>query len=153
MDITMVGSGQDRIETERAVGNASVATVTWLPWVSGDELPELVAAQDVCLGIFGTTAKALRVVPNKVFQGAAAGCVVITSDTAPQRRILGNAAIFTPVGDDRALAAALDQLATKERVELKRMQQRANAYAREAFTPYMVVAPLLKRLYQVAFRG
>ena len=48
--------------------------------------PALVAEHDVCLGIFGTGPKALRVVPNKVFQGAAAGCAVVTSDTAPQRR-------------------------------------------------------------------
>ena len=47
-------------------------------------------------GIFGTGPKATRVVPNKVFQGAAAGCALVTSDTAPQRRVLGDAARARP---------------------------------------------------------
>ena len=46
------------------------------------DLPALVAGHDVCLGIFGTGDKALRVVPNKVFQGAAAGCAIVTSTRA-----------------------------------------------------------------------
>ena len=50
-------------------------------------------------------------VPNKVFQGAAAGCAVVTSDTAPQRRVLGDAAVLVPPGDPAALAEALRSLA------------------------------------------
>ena len=63
--------------------------VTWRDWVPTAELPGLVASHDVCLGIFGDTDKALSVVPTKVYQGAAAGCASITSDTAPQRRGVG----------------------------------------------------------------
>ena len=85
--------------------------VRWLDWVPADELPALVAGHDVCLGIFGTGDKALRVVPNKVFQGAAAGCAIVTSDTAPQRRALSGASVLVPPGDPDALAAALLQLA------------------------------------------
>ena len=69
------------------------------------------AAHDVGLGIFGTTAKALTVVPTKVFQAAAAGCAVVTSDTAPQRDSLRDAAVFVPPGDAAALASALVALA------------------------------------------
>ena len=57
---------------------------------------------DVCLGIFGTGPKARRVVPNKVFQGAAAGAAIVTSDTPPQRRLLGDAAVFVAPGDSAA---------------------------------------------------
>ena len=53
----------------------------WIDWVDADELPGVVAEHDVCLGIFGTTDKAPRVVPNKVYQGVASGCAVVTSDT------------------------------------------------------------------------
>ena len=82
--------GQDRAEAQRlAAGNPRVE---WLDWVPAARLPELVARHDVCLGILGTGAKARRVVPNKVYQGAAAGCAVITSDTPPQRSALGDAA-------------------------------------------------------------
>ena len=77
--------------------------VTWHDWVPIAGLARLVSEHDVCLGIFGASEKALGVVPTKVYQGAAAGCVVVTSDTAPQRRTLGAAAVLVRPGDDAAL--------------------------------------------------
>ncbi len=109
------------------------------------ELPALVASHDVCLGIFGTGDKALRVVPNKVFQGAAAGCAVITSDTAPQRRVLGDAAVLVPPGDSEALADALLRLAN-DRETLLKLRHSARELASTRFTPEQVVAPLTDRL-------
>jgi glycosyltransferase involved in cell wall biosynthesis len=104
----------------------------------------------VCLGIFGTGDKALRVVPNKVFQGAAAGCAVITSDTAPQRRVLGtvpleSGAVLVPPGDPAALADALLQLAA-DREWLLKLRHAARQLAAKRFTPEQVVAPLTDRL-------
>ena len=98
------------------------------------DLPALVAGHDVCLGIFGTGDKALRVVPNKVFQGAAAGCAIVTSDTAPQRRALGDAAVLVPPGDPEALAAALRRLAD-DRADLARLRRQARGLARQPFAP------------------
>ena len=139
----MIGRGQDEAETKRAAaGNQSVR---WLDWVPAAELPALVAAHDVCLGIFGTGDKALRVVPNKVFQGAAAGCAVITSDTAPQRRVLGDAAVLVPPGDPAALADALLRLAD-DREALLKLRHAARQLAAERFTPEQVVGPLTDRL-------
>jgi glycosyltransferase involved in cell wall biosynthesis len=105
-------------------------------------LPALVAGHDVCLGIFGTGPKALRVVPNKVFQGAAAGCAVVTSDTAPQRRALGAAALLVPHGDSAALADALRALAA-DRAELARLRAASHRLATARFAPDQVVGPLL----------
>jgi glycosyltransferase involved in cell wall biosynthesis len=112
---TIVGRGQDYEET-RAV--ASAANVEWVDWVEPEYLPYLVACHDVCLGIFGTGPKALRVVPNKAFQGAAAGTAIVTSDTAPQRQELGNAAVYVPAGDASALAAELRRLAGRPRAAM-----------------------------------
>ena len=71
------------------------------------QLPALVSGHDVGLGIFGTTTKALTVVPTKAYQAAAAGCVMLTSDTVPQRDSFGDAAMYVPPGDPHALAEAL----------------------------------------------
>jgi SAM-dependent methyltransferase/glycosyltransferase involved in cell wall biosynthesis len=143
VEVTMIGTGQDEAETKAAA--AANPAIRWLDWVPAAELPALVAGHDVCLGIFGTGAKALRVVPNKVFQGAAAGCAVVTSDTAPQRRALGDAAVLVPPGDPDALAAALLRLAG-DRAELARMRRLAHDLAREQFAPGQIVAPLARRL-------
>jgi glycosyltransferase involved in cell wall biosynthesis len=143
VEVTMIGRGQDQAEAKRAA--AANQSVRWLDWVPAAELPALVAAHDVCLGIFGTGDKALRVVPNKVFQGAAAGCAVITSDTAPQRRVLGDAAVLVPPGDPAALADALLRLAN-DREALLKLRHAARQLAAERFTPEQVVGPLTDRL-------
>jgi glycosyltransferase involved in cell wall biosynthesis len=138
--VTMIGDGQDRAETMAAArGNDAV---TWLDWVPPGDLPDLVARHDVCLGIFGTGEKALRVVPNKVFQGAAAGCAIITSNTQPHRRALGDAAVLVEPGDAGALAAALTRLAD-DRAELARLREAARALAADRFAPGRIVAPLI----------
>jgi SAM-dependent methyltransferase len=143
IEVTMVGGGQDA-PAARAAAAANPA-VRWLDWVPAADLPALVAGHDVCLGIFGTGDKALRVVPNKVFQGAAAGCAIVTSDTAPQRRALGDAAVLVPPGDPEALAEALRRLAD-DRTELARLRGQARGLARGQFAPERIVASLAGRL-------
>lgn len=143
IEVTMIGTGQDEAETRQAA--AACHAVRWLDWVPAADLPAVVADHDVCLGIFGTGDKALRVVPNKVFQGAAAGCAIVTSDTPPQRRALGDAAVLVPPGDAGALAAVLLRLAG-DRAELDRLRERAYRLAREEFEPGLIVAPLAARL-------
>jgi glycosyltransferase involved in cell wall biosynthesis len=136
---TMIGTGQDYAATREAAG--AHPAVTWLDRVAHDALPDLMATQHVCLGVFGTGPKALRVVPNKVYQGAAAGCVVVTSDTAPQRRTLGDAAVYVPPGDAAALAAALRDLA-HDSDRVAKLRHAAYDLARQSFRPETVVAPL-----------
>lgn len=140
--VTMVGSGQDLAETRRRAGSFPA---TWLDWVEPADLPGLVQSHDVCLGIFSAEGKGTRVVPNKVFQGAAAGCALVTSDTPPQRRVLGDAALLVTPGDATALAAALTALAA-DSVRLLALRRAARELARTTFGPQAVTRPLLARL-------
>jgi len=143
IEVTMIGRGQAEAAAKRAA--AANQSVRWLDWVPAADLPAVVAEHDVCLGIFGTGDKALRVVPNKVYQGAAAGCAVITSDTAPQRRVLGDAAVLVPPGDADALAAVLLRLAD-DRGELLKLRHAARRLAADRFTPEQIVEPLAAKL-------
>ncbi|MDH2416942.1 glycosyltransferase [Nocardioides sp. CER19] len=143
IEFTMVGSGQDRPRAERLA--AANPRVRWVDWVGGDELPDLVAGHDVSLGIVGTTAKALEVVPTKAYQGAAAATVVVTSDTPPQRAALGDTAVLVPPGDARALADALRRLAD-DPDSVARLRRSAYGLARERFTAGAVVRPMLDAL-------
>jgi glycosyltransferase involved in cell wall biosynthesis len=143
VEVTMIGDGQDAAATKAAA--AANGAVRWVDWVPAADLPALVASHHVCLGIFGTGDKARRVVPNKVFQGAAAGCAIVTSDTPPQRRALGEAAVLVPPGDPEALAAALRRLA-EDPAELARLRREATRLAARQFAPAQVVAPLLQRI-------
>jgi glycosyltransferase involved in cell wall biosynthesis len=136
---TVIGHGQDLGKAVEAAEEAD--WVTWIDWVDPDVLPKMVAQHEVCLGIFGTTPKALRVVPNKVYQGAAAGCAVVTSDTPAQRRILGPAGVYVTPGDAAALASALRSLAADPQARAERGRQ-CRSVALTDFSPERIVTPL-----------
>jgi glycosyltransferase involved in cell wall biosynthesis len=139
IELTMVGTGQDLAETRRLAAGSPL--VTWRDWVEPDDLRRLLREHHVCLGIFADTPKALRVTPNKVFQGAAAGCAILTSDTAPQRRALGDTARFVRVADPIALAEALRSLAGNPD-EVHRLRTSAHRRAEEGFRPRSVTQPV-----------
>src|SRR6266516_1007992 len=138
-------SARDTALDRRVSSRWLVRVLDWLDRVEPEYLPYLVACHDVCLGIFGTGPKALRVVPNKVFQGAAAGTAIVTSDTPPQRQELGNAAAYVPAGDASALAAELRKLAG-DRDRLWELRVAAFGRANERFHPAAVVEALDARL-------
>jgi glycosyltransferase involved in cell wall biosynthesis len=141
--VTMAGRGQELDQTRQAA--AGSAWVTWVDWLAGEELPATVAAHEVCLGIFGTSRKATRVVPNKVFQGASLGCAIVTSETAPQRAALGDDAEFVPAGDAGAIAAVLGRLAD-DRDHLWDLRSRSHQRAERHFRPARVVQPMRQAL-------
>ena len=141
LEVSLVGSGQDHAACRSILGGDP--RITWTYWVPSSDLPSLVATHDVCLGIAGTTAKAQRVVPNKVYQGAAAGCALITSDTSPQRRAFGDAAYLVAPGDADAVAQALCELVSQTD-RLAELQSAARQRARARFTPRAVVRGLLE---------
>ncbi len=106
----IVGSGQ----LEHLLAQRS-ANVEWVRWVDYERLPEELHAAGCALGIFGTTVKAQRVIPNKVFQALACGTPVVTGDTPAARELLadGESALLVPPGNADALAAALQRLAAE----------------------------------------
>ncbi|MGX7680268.1 glycosyltransferase family protein [Jatrophihabitans sp. DSM 45814] len=139
IEITLVGTGQDLAETKGRAGDTNLAI--WKDWLEPDELQELVKSQDVCLGIFADSPKAVRVVPNKVFQGAAAGCLVLTSDTPPQRRSFGDFAQYVQPNSGAELAKALTNLAS-ERGGLDRLRKGSLEHAQHNFRPGAIARTL-----------
>ena len=89
---------------------APVEGLRWIPWVPYEELAEHIRAADVCLGIFGASAKAGNVIPNKVFQIVSCGKPVITRDSPAIRELLAESdpgVYLVPPADPDALLAAL----------------------------------------------
>jgi glycosyltransferase involved in cell wall biosynthesis len=109
LEFRIVGSGQLERHLQRRPPNVSRRA-----WVEYDELPRELHGAGCALGIFGTTPKAQRVIPNKVFQALACGTPVITADTPAARELLvdGESALLVRPGDPDALAGALRRLAS-----------------------------------------
>jgi glycosyltransferase involved in cell wall biosynthesis len=104
----VIGSGQLESLLEGLPDN-----VDRRPWVEYERLPDELRACGCALGIFGTSPKARRVIPNKVFQALACGAPVVTADTPAARELLVDqeSALVVPPGDPDALVAALRRLA------------------------------------------
>ena len=87
--------------------------VEWIEWVEYEQLPEEIQSAGCALGVFGTSPKAARVIPNKAFQALACGTPLVTADTPAARELLadGESALLVPAGDPEALAAAVRRLA------------------------------------------
>ena len=108
----LVGEGQVSDELRAGIARRRLVNVEWLGALDAAGLRDRVLAADVCLGVFGRSAKAARVVPNKVYDALACGRPVVTADTAGARELLqdGSDALLVPTGDGAALAAAVRRL-------------------------------------------
>ena len=104
----IVGSGQlDSLLAGRA------PNVEWVEWVEYEQLPAELQRAGCALGVFGTSPKTGRVIPNKAFQALACGTPLVTADTPAARELLvdDESALLVPAGDPEALAAAVRRLA------------------------------------------
>lgn len=151
--LRLLGDGQlgawlaAELERDRPSG------LTWERWVPYERLGDEVAAASICLGVFGTSDKAARVVPNKVWQALAVGRPVITADTPAVREVLadGESALLVPAGDGPALGAALARLAADPPLRARLAAAGHDAYRRLGAPP-AAAAALLRALTPLTLR-
>jgi glycosyltransferase involved in cell wall biosynthesis len=127
----LVGAGQELERVTNLIARLGVRSVTQLGWVPAEDLPKLIHDSDVGLGIFGTSEKALTVVPNKAYELAATQTPFISGDTPAMREFVpagGHPKIhLVPPGDAVALADCVERLARDG--------------AKSAATPMPVIGP------------
>ena len=145
--VRLIGDGQlggwlgDQLRADPPPG------VRWDRWVPYAQLGAEVSSAAICLGVFGTSAKAARVVPNKVWQAMAAGRPVISADTPGIREAVtdGVSGLLVPPGDAGALAQALRRLGADPALRA-RMGEAARAAYLAKGTPAAAAAPLHEAL-------
>ena len=110
------------------------SNVEWVPWVQYERLAGELHAAGAALGIFGSSDKAARVIPNKAFQALACGAPLVTADTPAARELLvdGESALLVPPGDAQALADALRRLSSDDGLRARIAAGGLAAYRRQA---------------------
>jgi glycosyltransferase involved in cell wall biosynthesis len=109
----LIGRGQEEEAVRQLLQQRPVRHLEWIPWVPYESLIERIQGADVCLGVFGESEKAGRVIPNKVFQIIAAGKPLVTRDGPGIRELLPETlpgVELVPPADSAALAAAISRL-------------------------------------------
>jgi glycosyltransferase involved in cell wall biosynthesis len=124
-----VGEGSDKPRLQRRVTELGLGNVTLLPGVPHAEVPELLAAADICLVPLRDVPLFSTFIPSKIFEYLAAGKAVIGAVTGEPAQILrGAGAHVVPPEDSAALAGAIGALADDpERRQLMGKLGRAQA--------------------------
>jgi len=139
----LIGEGPLLAECKNRASGLS--QVSFEPWVPYAELPQRIASADILLGVFGTTPKAGRVIPNKVYQAAACARPLVTMGApAYPEALLGatdSGFSWVPAGDPAALAAAVAVLAADRDGLPSR-----GAAARASYEAYLSVAHIRRQL-------
>ena len=115
--LTLVGDGALRPATEELVDRLGLGMCcSFREPVPETSLPSIIAEHDVVLGVFGDSAQAASVIPNKVWQGLACGRTVITRRSEALDEIAdiaGDQLVMVSAADPGALADALRRTAQR----------------------------------------
>jgi len=148
VEFTLIGSGQLYPEIRQAAEGRKLANIRFIDgWMGAAELAERVRAAAACLGVFGQTPKAARVIPYKVFGALALQKPVITRDSPAVRELLedGETALLCAAGDAQELAQAVLKLRDRPGLAA-RLAARGHAVYRTQASPEAVGRNLLQEL-------
>ncbi|MBU0766744.1 glycosyltransferase [Patescibacteria group bacterium] len=103
---TLLGGGQTKSEMLKLAEKLFLKNVTFKEFAPIEELPKHINQADLCLGIFGTSIKAQRVIPHKVIDYRTCGKKVITerSPAILERYANDHDVILCEAGDAQDLA-------------------------------------------------
>lgn len=144
---TMLGAGPLRkVCEEKSAGYNHIRFEEWCPY---EKLSARIGRANILLGIFGTSAKAGRVIPNKVYQALACGRPLITRESeAYPIELRGDSdcgIMFIPAGDPNALAAAVQERLRRPEV-LPELGRQARTTYEARFTEERIRQDLLTSL-------
>ena len=132
---TLIGKGQESKKIRSMIANLPLKNLEWIDWIPYEQLPEWIHSADICLGIFGTTDKAQRIIPNKVFQILAADCPLITADTPAIRELVCPSEKIKLIPPDNAEALYEAVLMMKEGRKNEKISSQENITRQLAIGP------------------
>jgi glycosyltransferase involved in cell wall biosynthesis len=136
VEFVLVGDGPGHAASVTYARDAQLRRVHFQAWLPYEEIGRLTVSADLCLGIFGANAKAQMVIPNKVYQAAATGRVVVTADTPAVREVFahGETAWLCPAANPHALADAIRRLCDDPSLR-RRIGRQAGTLMADRFAP------------------
>ena len=135
VEFILIGNGQEFGEVLTKTEASGLSNVTFFNnWHNVKQLAEAMANADVCLGIFGTTPKASRVIPYKIFGALSLGRPVITRDSPAIRELLvdGESALLCPPGSGGALTQCIERFRNDSELCNRIGEQGKKCYERDA---------------------
>lgn len=125
----VIGKATSRIYRD-SIKEFNLRNMEFIDYVPYAELPDYVTNSSVCLGIFGSTNKAHRVIPTKAFEALAMKKPLITAKTPAIEELLEDRkdALLCRSADPRSLADAI--------LELRKNPSLRNKIAEEGYKTF-----------------
>lgn len=143
----MIGSGQTLPKAKALVSDFSLRNVLFEGWLPMSVLPQRIASADICLGIFGETEKARRVVPHKVFQAMGMRKPVITARTPAVEEFFSHRENIFLVSESQPELLAQAILGLKEDKELReKIAGKGYQLVSQSFSPQAIGRSLVRIL-------
>ena len=146
----LVGDGKERIQLEKLAEELDLTNVTFLGAKPKAEMPEVLAASDVCVAILMNISMFKTTYPNKVFDYMAAGRPTVLAIDGVIREVVESAqgGIFVNPGRADELSQAIEQLEAS-RDDARRMGIQARAYVATHFERAQQTEGLCKLLAEL----
>ena len=151
IQLVIIGSGQTMPLAETLVSELGLNNIEFEGWLSQSMLPKKIATSDVCLGIFGRTEKARRVVPHKIFQSLGMRKPLITTRTTAVEEFFSHREniFLIPEPHPELLAQAILEL--KRDLDLReRIAERGYQLVSGNFSPGAIGRVLIRVLEKLA---
>ncbi|WOB25428.1 MULTISPECIES: glycosyltransferase [Xanthomonas] len=128
---TIVGDGQEACAVENSIINGTSNLIWQRKWMPPEKLAEYIIDSSICLGIFGSTSKADRVCPYKIYAYASVGRPVITRNSSWLKQATQDYGqppfLGIPPGDPAILADTIVRLADNTTLQ-EQMAEASNRF-------------------------
>ncbi|MFH0851702.1 MAG: glycosyltransferase family 4 protein [Candidatus Peregrinibacteria bacterium] len=144
VEFELAGKGQTFAAMQKLAADLKLTNVHFIGHKTLQKIPGFIAGADVCLGIFGTGAKAQRVIPTKAFEILAMARPLITARSPATERAFRDRenVLMAKAGDPHDLAEKIRALKSDLSLALS-LAQNGHALFLEKFQPRTVVGPLV----------
>lgn len=146
----IIGDGQTKKDILNLAEDLKIKNTTFLSRLPLEELPSYIKEADICLGIFGNTGKAKRVIPNKVYEAVAMGKPVISGDSPAIREVFTDRKdiLLCKMADSKDLADKILELKNNPELREKIAKGEHETFKRK-FAPRVIVNEILKAVSKI----
>lgn len=147
IQFNLIGRGQTFAEIMELSKKLEIKNINFINSVTMAGLAEYMARADICLGIFGKSAKTNRVIPNKAYEAIAMRKPLITANTPAARELFENKkhVLLCARADSRDLADKILELKNNPKLRIKVANNGYNLY-KEKLLPKILGLELKKFL-------
>jgi glycosyltransferase involved in cell wall biosynthesis len=143
----LIGNGQTYAKAKALSEKLDIKKIEFIDSLPYEKLRDQMSQADICLGIFGNTDKARRVIPNKAYEALAVGRPLITGDSSAIRELFTDRTnvLLSKMANENDLASKIMEL--KNNADLRnKISDNGYALFKNQLLPQTVVEPLINFL-------